>query len=135
MILVDLDIGLSASSAADAPLSSGTFLILLRDKGEECPRPPSAPPPVRIPYRDAGKDWRAPSERIRTASEIPIEVDLTDEDAVPIYIKISEKVLHLRRLGMSYASICEHLGVNRWTALRAIRWGKTHRTRAEALSD
>src|SRR3990172_11174204 len=28
---------------ADAPLSSGTFLIHLRDAGEECPRPPSAP--------------------------------------------------------------------------------------------
>ena len=37
--------------------------------------------------------WRAPSERIRTASEIPIEVDLTDEDAVPSYMKISEKVV------------------------------------------
>src|SRR3989337_4408732 len=58
MSLVVLDIGLPASSAADAPLSSGTFLIHLRDKGEGCPRPPSAPPPVRIPYRDAGKDWR-----------------------------------------------------------------------------
>ena len=125
MSLVVLDIGLPASSAADAPLSSGTFLIHLRDKGEECPRPPSAPPPVRIPYRDVEKDWRAPSERIRTASEIPIEVDLTDEDAVPFYMKISEKVLHLRRLGMAYTSICEHLGVNRWMALSTVRWGKT----------
>lgn len=51
------------------------------------------------------KRWRAPSEKIRTASEIPIEVDLTDEDAVPVYMKISEKVLHLRRLGMAYAGI------------------------------
>jgi len=38
--------------------------------------------------------WRAPSERIRTASEIPFEVDLMDEDAAPIHMKISEKVLH-----------------------------------------
>jgi hypothetical protein len=37
------------------------------------------------------KDWRAPSERIRTASEIPIEVDVTDENAVPTYMKISKK--------------------------------------------
>lgn len=71
--------------------------------------------------------WRAPSERIRTASEIPIEVDLTDEDAVPIYMKISEKVLHLRKLGMPYTSICERLGINRWMALRAARWAKTHK--------
>jgi hypothetical protein len=66
---------------------------------------------------------RAPSERIRTASEIPIEVDLTDEDAVPAYMKISEKVLHLRRLGMPYISIAGHLGVNLWMAKKAARWG------------
>jgi hypothetical protein len=68
--------------------------------------------------------WRAPSERIRTASEIPIEMDLTDEDAVPAYMKISEKVLHLRRLGMSYTSIADRLGVNLWMAKRAARWAK-----------
>jgi hypothetical protein len=67
------------------------------------------------------KKWRAPPERIRTASEIPIEVDLTDEDAVPIYMKISEKVLHLRRLGMPYATIAERLKINLWMAKRAAR--------------
>jgi hypothetical protein len=67
--------------------------------------------------------WRAPSERIRTASEIPIEVNLTDPDAVPTYVKISEKVLHLRRLGMTYASIADRLGINLWMAKKAARWG------------
>ena len=67
--------------------------------------------------------WRAPSERIRTASEIPIEVDLTDEDAIPIYMRISDKVLRLRRLGMPYANIAERLGVNLWMAKKAARWG------------
>jgi hypothetical protein len=66
--------------------------------------------------------WRAPSERIRTASEIPIEEELTDEDAVPVYRKISEKVLHLRRLGMTYTNIAEHLGINSWMAKKAARW-------------
>ncbi len=70
--------------------------------------------------------WRAPSERIRTASEIPIEVDLLDADAVPICIKISEKVIHLRRLGMSYATIAERLKINLWMAKKAARWGKPH---------
>lgn len=32
------------------------------------------------------KEWHAPSEKIRTASEIPIEVDLRDGDAVPVYM-------------------------------------------------
>jgi hypothetical protein len=50
-------------------------------------------------------------------------VDLTDADAVPIYMKISEKVLHLRRLGMAYVKIAELLGVNLWMAKKAARWG------------
>jgi len=68
--------------------------------------------------------WRAPSERIRTASEILIEVELRDEASVPAYMKISEKVLHLRRLGMAYSKISEHLGVNLWMAKKAARWAK-----------
>jgi len=68
--------------------------------------------------------WRAPSERIRTASEIPIEIELRDENAIPAYMKVSEKVLHLRRLGMSYTSIADCLGVNLWMAKKAARWGK-----------
>jgi hypothetical protein len=70
--------------------------------------------------------WRAPSERIRTASEIPIKADLIDKDAVPVYMKISKKVLHLRRLGMTYTRIAERLGVNLWMAKKAAHWGKTH---------
>jgi len=66
--------------------------------------------------------WRALEDS--TASEIPIEMDLTDEDAVPTYGKISEKVLHLRRLGIPYAIIGERLGINRWLAMRAFRWAK-----------
>jgi hypothetical protein len=61
-------------------------------------------------------------------------VDLTDENAVPSYMKISGKVLHLRRLGMTYAGIAEHLGVNVWMAERAARWGKTHLKRRESTS-
>jgi hypothetical protein len=72
------------------------------------------------------KRWRAPSEGIRTASEIPVEVDLTDKAAVPIYIKISEKVLHLRRLGMTYISIAERLRVNLWMAKKTARWWNSH---------
>ncbi|MCR4300901.1 MAG: hypothetical protein NUV51_04760 [Sulfuricaulis sp.] len=70
-----------------------------------------------------GKEWRAPSERIRTASEIPIEVGLTDEDAIPIYMRISDKILYLRRLGMTYTNIAERLGINPWMAKKAAQWG------------
>jgi len=50
-------------------------------------------------------------------------VDLTDKDAIPIYMKISGKVLHLQRLGMAYTRIAERLGVNLWMAKKAARWG------------
>ncbi|MGB5198144.1 MAG: hypothetical protein WBN64_13875 [Candidatus Deferrimicrobium sp.] len=50
-------------------------------------------------------------------------MNLTEEDAIPIYMKISEKVLHLRRLGISYANIADRIGVNLWMAKRAARWG------------
>jgi len=50
-------------------------------------------------------------------------MDLTDEDAIPAYMKVSEKVLHLRRLGMSYTSIADRLGINPWMAKKAARWG------------
>jgi DNA-binding CsgD family transcriptional regulator len=50
-------------------------------------------------------------------------VNLTDKDTVPNYMKISEKVLHLRRMGMTYTSIAERLGINLWMAKKAARWG------------
>jgi len=61
-------------------------------------------------------------------------VDLADEDATPIYMKISEKVLHLRRLGMPYARIAERLGVNLWMAKKAARSGRSRHNRGKNLS-
>jgi len=70
---------------------------------------------------------RAGFQRKNTASEIPIELDLRDEDAVPNYGKISGKVLHLRRLGMTYTNIAERLGINPWMAKKAVRWGNVQK--------
>ncbi|OGP78893.1 MAG: hypothetical protein A2Z26_01205 [Deltaproteobacteria bacterium RBG_16_66_15] len=61
-------------------------------------------------------------------------MDLTDEDAVPSYMKISEKVLHLRRLGMSYTSIADRLGINLWMAKKAARWGKSNQEMRKCVS-
>jgi hypothetical protein len=47
-----------------------------------------------------------------------------DKDTAPIYLKISEKLLQLRRLGMTYADIAMRLEVNLWMAKKAARWGK-----------
>jgi transcriptional regulator len=54
-------------------------------------------------------------------------VDLKDEDTVPNYMKISEKVLHLRRLGMTYVDIADRLGVNVWMVKKAARCAETNR--------
>ena len=50
-------------------------------------------------------------------------MELTNEEAIPIYMRISDKVLHLRRLGMTYTNIAERLGINPWMAKKAARWG------------
>ena len=60
-------------------------------------------------------------------------MNLMDADAVPIYMKISEKVLHLRRLGMPYANIANRLGINPWMAKKAARWGKSHPRKKEGF--
>ena len=52
-------------------------------------------------------------------------MDLRYEDAVPTYVKISEKVFHLGRLGMTYATISESLGVGFGMVKRGARWGRT----------
>jgi hypothetical protein len=80
------------------------------------------------------KDWRVPSERIRTAFEIPIEVDLTDEGAVPAYMEIAQKVLYHSRLGMTYTSVAERLGVNLWMAKRGTHLGKAHQEKRKSPS-
>ena len=50
-------------------------------------------------------------------------MNLKDDDTIPTYMKVSEKVLHLRRLGMSYTSIAERLRINLWMAKKAAQWG------------
>jgi len=61
-------------------------------------------------------------------------VNLTDEDAIPIYMRISDKVLHLRRLGMTYTNIAERLGINPWMAKKAARWGNIRVRAAHAFA-
>jgi hypothetical protein len=61
-------------------------------------------------------------------------VDLKDEDAVPNYMKISEKVLHLRRLGMTYVDIADRLGVNVWMVKKAARCAETNRNNRKYVS-
>ena len=54
--------------------------------------------------------------------EVPFEVTLADLPEPPIYQKIFEIALHLNQLGMNPNRIAFHLGVDRTTIVRSLRW-------------
>lgn len=53
---------------------------------------------------------------------MPFEAALADLPEPPIYQKIFEKALHLNQLGMNPNRITFHLGVDRTTIVRSLRW-------------
>jgi hypothetical protein len=50
------------------------------------------------------------------------EVALADLPAPPSYQKIAEEASHLNQLGMNPNRIAVHLGVDRTTIVRSLRW-------------
>jgi len=66
--------------------------------------------------------WWTRSQTIRTEGEMLFEVARVDLQEPPSYQKISEKAAHLRHLGMNPNRIAGHLGVDRTTVTRALRW-------------
>jgi hypothetical protein len=68
------------------------------------------------------------SQSIRTAAEIPIEIDLVEDLPVPIYQQIAARATQLREQGLSDRRIGQELGVDPKTAVKAIDWLKS-RTR------
>jgi hypothetical protein len=66
--------------------------------------------------------WWTLSQRIRTLAEIPFLVDLLEIEEPPVYQQISEKSLHLHKLGLSNEAIGKHLGVDGKTVAKALRW-------------
>jgi len=53
---------------------------------------------------------------------MPIEVALTEFSKAPVYQEIAEQAAHLHLLGMNPNRIAVHLGVDRTTVTRALRW-------------
>jgi hypothetical protein len=53
---------------------------------------------------------------------MPFEAALADLPEPPIYQKIFKKALHLNQLGMNPTRIAVHLGVDRTTIVRSLRW-------------
>lgn len=63
------------------------------------------------------------SRYIRTAAAIEVEVSLVDEAAVPLYVQLGERAVHLRELGMTYREIGNALGVDHKLASKSVAWG------------
>jgi len=53
---------------------------------------------------------------------VPVEIPIIEIREPPVYQQIAAKATHLRELGMAYSEISEKLGVDRWTAGKAVRW-------------
>jgi len=66
--------------------------------------------------------WWTRTQRIRTAAAVQLEVPILDSRPPPAYQRIAAKAVRLQELGITQAEIGRRLGVDRWTAGKAIRW-------------
>jgi len=66
--------------------------------------------------------WWRRSQSIRTEGEMLFEVALTGLSKAPVYQEIAKQAEHLHLLGMNPNRIAVHLGVDRATITRALRW-------------
>jgi len=57
---------------------------------------------------------------------MPFEVALAELSKAPAYQEIAAQAAHLHLLGMNPNRIAVHLGVDRTTVTRALRWIKSH---------
>ena len=71
--------------------------------------------------------WWALLESGRTAARIPFEVDLVEGRNDFKYMKVAEKALELHGLGMTYRAIATRLGVDHYTARKAVCWARRSR--------
>ena len=53
---------------------------------------------------------------------MPVEIPIAESWKPPVYQQIAAKAVRLRELGMTYPEIAIKLGVDRWTAGKAVRW-------------
>jgi hypothetical protein len=62
------------------------------------------------------------------AREVPFEVEvaLTKLSKAPVYQEIAKKAAPLRLLGKNHNRIAVHIGVERTTVTRALRWVRSH---------
>jgi hypothetical protein len=66
--------------------------------------------------------WWTRSQRIRTAAELALTVDLVDAEAAPLYQRIAIKARQLRELGLGPVAIAAKLSTDRKTVAKALAW-------------
>ena len=62
------------------------------------------------------------SQSIRTAASLPLEIAILETQDLPVYQRISNKAVHLQRLGLSDSRIAAMLHVSDKTVAKAIAW-------------
>lgn len=64
--------------------------------------------------------WWTRTQRIRTAAELPVETELFDTNAYPLYLRIAPKALQLSQLELGFLAISRKRSADRKTVVRAI---------------
>ena len=65
--------------------------------------------------------WRC-TQRLRTVSELPFEVELRHPTTTPVYQRIAAQAAEMRAAGIAFHAIAEHFRVDDHTAAKAVRW-------------
>jgi hypothetical protein len=55
-------------------------------------------------------------------AETPFAVDLLETDPQPLYQRIADGSMHLKKLGLNNEAIARHLDVDGKTVAKALRW-------------
>jgi hypothetical protein len=53
---------------------------------------------------------------------VPVDIPIIETTEPHVFQRIAAKAAYLRDLGMTYPEIADKLGVDRWTAGKAVRW-------------
>ena len=56
--------------------------------------------------------------------QIPLEAEILDTGAAPVYQQITPKAFHLKQLGISDSAIARKLGVTDKTVGKAVAWSR-----------
>ena len=80
---------------------------------------------LESPFSGRPLSTRTGSQRLRTAAEVLIEVELRRPVRIPVYQSIAPAVAEMHSWGLTLKAIGEHFGVDDHTAAKALRWHRS----------